>query len=82
MLLSLTTKVALTVMAPGMLEALTSVATRFIPLVTGRERLLVKHTITKRSPSTWITAVALHPVVFGLSYLYFPKGGTTAKMIE
>jgi hypothetical protein len=35
MLLSLTTKVALTVTAPGMLEALTSIATRFTPLVTG-----------------------------------------------
>jgi hypothetical protein len=32
-LLSLTTKVALTVTAPGMLEALTSVATKFTPLV-------------------------------------------------
>jgi hypothetical protein len=38
--------------------------------------------ITERSTSAWITVVALHPVVFGLLYLYFPKGGTTAKMIE
>jgi hypothetical protein len=35
MLLSLTTKVAPTVTVPGMLEALTSVATGFTPLVTG-----------------------------------------------
>jgi hypothetical protein len=34
-LLSLTSKVALTVTAPGMLEALTSVATGFTPLVMG-----------------------------------------------
>jgi hypothetical protein len=34
-LLSLTIKVALTVTAPGMLEALASVATGFTPLVTG-----------------------------------------------
>jgi hypothetical protein len=33
--LSLTTKVALTVTAPGMLEALTSATIRFTPLVTG-----------------------------------------------
>jgi hypothetical protein len=43
---------------------------------------VVKHTIIERSASAQITVVALHPVVFGLSYLYFPKGGTTAKMIE
>jgi hypothetical protein len=42
----------------------------------------VKHTITKRSASARITVVALHPVVFGLSYLYFPVGGMTTKMIE
>jgi hypothetical protein len=42
----------------------------------------VKHTITERSASTRITVVALHPVVFRLSYLYFPMGGTTTKMIE
>jgi hypothetical protein len=35
MLLSLTTKVALKVTAPGMLEALTSVTTGFVPLVMG-----------------------------------------------
>jgi hypothetical protein len=34
-ILSLTTKVALTVTAPGMLEAHTSVTTRFTPLVMG-----------------------------------------------
>jgi hypothetical protein len=34
-LLSLTTKVALTVTTPGMLEALTSVSTGFTNLVTG-----------------------------------------------
>jgi hypothetical protein len=42
----------------------------------------VKHMITERSASARISIVALHPVVFGLSYLYFPKGGTTTKMIE
>jgi hypothetical protein len=78
-LLSFTTKVALTVMAPGMLEALTSVATRFTPLVTGLGNVVrVKHMITERSASARITVVALHPVVFGLSYLYVPKGSTMA----
>jgi hypothetical protein len=43
-----------------------------------RERLVVKHTITERSASARITVVALHPVVFGLSYLYFLKGSTMA----
>jgi hypothetical protein len=47
-----------------------------------RERLAVKHMITERSASAQIMIVALHQVLFGLSYLYFPKGGTTAKMIE
>jgi hypothetical protein len=42
----------------------------------------VKHTITERSMSARITIVALHLVVFGLSYLYFPVEGTMAKMIE
>jgi hypothetical protein len=37
--------------------------------------------ITKRSASARITVVAFHPVVFELSYLYIPKGGTRAKMI-
>jgi hypothetical protein len=47
------------------------------PLSNGdRERLVVKHTITKRSASARITVVALHPVVFRLSHLYFPKGST------
>jgi hypothetical protein len=41
MLLSLTTKVALTVTAPGMLEALTSIATRFTPLVMGLGNIFV-----------------------------------------
>jgi hypothetical protein len=45
-LLSLTIKVALTVMTPGMLEALASVATGFTPLVTGLGNVWwVKHTI-------------------------------------
>jgi hypothetical protein len=43
-----------------------------------RERLVVKHTIIERSASARITVVELHPVVFGLSYLYFPKGSTMA----
>jgi hypothetical protein len=43
---------------------------------------LVKHTITERSTSARITIVALHPVVFALSYLYFPKAGTTIKMFD
>jgi hypothetical protein len=42
----------------------------------------VKHTITERFASARITSVALHPVVFRLSYLYFPVGGTMTKMIE
>jgi hypothetical protein len=47
-LLSLTIKVALTVMTPGMLEALASVATGFTPLVTGLGNVWwVKHTIAE-----------------------------------
>jgi hypothetical protein len=38
--------------------------------------------ITERSASARITVVALHLMVFGLSYLYFPVGGTMAMMIE
>jgi hypothetical protein len=64
------------------LLALASVAARFAPQATGLRDVWVKHTITERSASTRITIVALHPVVFELSYLYFPKGGTTTKMIE
>jgi hypothetical protein len=64
------------------LSALTSVAARFTPLVTGLRNIWIKHTITERSARAQITVVALHTVVFGLSYLYFPVGGTTAKMIE
>jgi hypothetical protein len=64
------------------LLALTGVAARFTPLVTGLRDVWVKHTFTKLSACAEITVVALHPVVFGLSYLYFPKGGTMAKMIK
>jgi hypothetical protein len=64
------------------LLALSSIATRFTPLVMGLGNVWVKHTITERSASAQITVVALHPVIFGLSYLYFPKGGTMTKMIE
>jgi hypothetical protein len=61
------------------LLALTSVATGFILLVTELGNVWwVKHMITKRFASAQITVVALHPVVFGLSYLYFPKGSTMA----
>jgi hypothetical protein len=76
-LLSLTTKYARTATAPGVL-----VGKRLYRIRTSsngaRERLVVKHTITERSTSARITVVALHPVVFGLSYLYFPKGSTMA----
>jgi hypothetical protein len=64
------------------LLALSSIATGFTPLVIGLRDVWVKHTITERSASARITVVAVHPVVFGLSYLYFSKGGTTTKMIE
>jgi hypothetical protein len=64
------------------LLALTSIAAGFTPLVTGLWDVGGKHTITERPTSAWITVVALHPVVFGLLYLYFPVGGTTTKMIE
>jgi hypothetical protein len=62
--------------------ALASVTTGFAPLVTGLRNVWIKHTITERSTRARITVVALHPVVFGLLYLYFPKGGTTAKIID
>jgi hypothetical protein len=38
--------------------------------------------ITERSARALITVVALHPVVFGLLYFYFPVGGTMTNMIE
>jgi hypothetical protein len=79
MLLSLTIKVAHTVTAPGMLVG-THKRHYWIRTSSNgaRERLVVKHTITERSTSARITVVALHPVVFGLSYLYFPRGSTMA----
>jgi hypothetical protein len=40
----------------------------------GLGNIFGKTHVTERSSSGWITVVALHPVVFGLSYLYFPKG--------
>jgi hypothetical protein len=81
--LSLTTKVALTVTAPGMLVGTRKHLYRvYTSSNVARERLWVKHTITERSASAWITVVALHPVVFGLSYLYFPKGGTMVTIIK
>jgi hypothetical protein len=61
---------------------LASVAAGFASLVMGLRDVWVKYTIIERSTSARITVVALHPMVFGLSYLYFPKGGTTTKMIE
>jgi hypothetical protein len=64
------------------LFALASIATGLAPLVTGLRNIWVKHTITERSTCAQITVVALYPVVFELSYFYFPKGGTTTKMIE
>jgi hypothetical protein len=64
------------------LSALTSVTTGFTPLVAGLRDVWVKHTITEWSASAQITIVALHLVVFGLSHLYFTKGGTTTKMIK
>jgi hypothetical protein len=79
MLLSLTTKVVHTVTAPGMLVRTSKRRYRIRTSSNGaRERLVVKHTITERSASAQITVIALHPVVFGLSYLYFHKGGTMA----
>jgi hypothetical protein len=80
-LLSLTTKCEQTT-TPKCLLALTGIAARFTPLVTRLWDVWVKHMIIERSTSAQITIVALHLVLFGLSYLYFPKGGTTAKMIE
>jgi hypothetical protein len=59
-----------------------SVTTRFAPLVMGLRDIRGKHMITESSASARITIVALHQVVFGLSYLYFPKGGTMPKIIE
>jgi hypothetical protein len=68
--------------APGMLVGTPSFVAGFTLLATGLRDVWVKHTITERSASAQITIVALHPVVFELSYLYFPKGGTTTKMIK
>jgi hypothetical protein len=72
-LLSLTTNVHKWRRRQECLLALTSVAAGFTPLVTGLRDVWVKHTITERPTSTRITVVELHPVIFGLSYLYFPR---------
>jgi hypothetical protein len=77
MLLSLTIKSAHMATTPGMLVGTRKRCYQIRTSSNGaREHLVVKHTITERSASTRITIVALHPVVFGLSYLYFPKGST------
>jgi hypothetical protein len=81
-LLSLTTECAQIATATRMLVGAYKRRAGFAPLVTGLRDVWVKHTITERSVSARITVVALHPVVFGLSYLYFPKEGTMVKMIE
>jgi hypothetical protein len=60
--------------------ALASIATGFTPLATRLGNVWVKHTITKRSMSAWITVVALHPVVFRVIVFIFSQGKT--KMIE
>jgi hypothetical protein len=81
-LLSLTTKYAHTVTAPGMLVGTRERRYRIRTSSNGaREHLVVKHRITKRYASARITIIALHPVVFRLSYLYFPKGSTMTKII-
>jgi hypothetical protein len=81
-LLHLTTKYAHMVTAPGMLVGTRKRRCQVYTSSNGaRERLVVKLMIIERSASARITVVALHPVVFGLSYLHFPKGGTTTKMI-
>jgi hypothetical protein len=78
-LLSLTTKYAHTTTPPGMLVGPRERRYRIRTSSNGaRERLVVKHMITERSTSAWITVVSLHSVVFGLSYLYFPNGSTVA----
>jgi hypothetical protein len=83
MLLSLTTKYAHTVTAPGTLVGTRERRYRIRTSSNrAREHLVVKHTIAERSASARITIVALHLVVFRLSYLYFPKGSTMTKIIE
>jgi hypothetical protein len=62
--------------------ALASVTTEFILVVIRLGNVFGKTHITDRSASARTTIVALHLVVFGLLYLYFPKGCTTKKMIE
>jgi hypothetical protein len=61
--------------------ALASVTTRFTPLVMGLGNIFGKTHITERSASTRITVVVVHLVEFGVSYLYFHKGGTMKKII-
>jgi hypothetical protein len=64
------------------LLALAIVATGFAPWVTGLGNIFSRTHDHRKVASARITVAALHLVVFGLSYLYFPKGGSTAKMIK
>jgi hypothetical protein len=78
-LLSLTTKVAHMETTPRKLVGTREHQYRMRTSSNGaRERLVVKHMITERSASARITVVALHPVVFGLLYLYFHMGSIMA----
>jgi hypothetical protein len=77
-LLSLTTKYAHTVTMLAMLVGTRKRRYRVRTSSNGLGNVFGKTHVTERSASARITVVALHPGVFRLLYLYFPKGSTMA----